>query len=250
MSFEEKFSEGALFANMNQLASLLVVKEKMLRITSVQIECDYMFHLGGLEYKADGYLYKSELLQKQIELKCEFQHLTREQVLKKAKANLKERTMERAAMGNRVISAIKRLEEPMPSQQEIAQMEKVLEKIFLKIHPAFTQKSSKKNDTLIKKACEYFENGRLKSLEILNVMLPELPPVKKEDIAQYSKNITAQLRRNIKAVKAIQQAYPYNKIPVMTDKNTLREKQKEAEALIKKEQNHMYSLEKTLDSLF
>ncbi len=250
MSMEDKFNEGALYANMKQLASLLATKEKLLRISALQIECDYMFHYGALDYKAQGLTYRADLLQRQIEIKCENQGLSEEEVLKRAKKEFSKRTRERAAMGRRVIEAVKRLEEPMLSPKEIAQGEKLLESLIFKLHPFFARKISKYNNSMLNKAYEYFERGNIKALSVLDYITPKAPSVPKEDWLKHNVFITVKIKQTATALNNLQHTYPFNLANVAADRQKLTELVKILAERIKKEQERICSLEKILKSLF
>lgn len=250
MSFEDKYNESALYANMNQLASLMATKEKLMRISAPQIECDYMFHYGALEYKVEGLTYKADFLQKQIEVKCENQSLTKEQVEKIAKVAFKKRAKERALKGKRVVEAIKALEEPMPSTKEIAEGEKLIESIISKLHPFFTDKVSKYNAALLNKAYRYFEEGNVKALSVIDYITPKAPSVKREDTVKRNMFISVKIKQTVAALNLLQDGYPFNKVKVVADRVKLPQMINELEQKQKKEQNRIYSLEKTYNSLF
>lgn len=250
MSFEDKYNESALYANMNQLASLMATKEKLMRISAPQIECDYMFHYGALEYKVGGLTYKADLLQRQIEIKCENQSLSREKVESLAKKEFQKRTKERALMGQRVVNAVKRLEEPMPSPKEIQEGEKLIESLILKLHPFFTRKTSKYNTSLLNKAFQYFEKGNVKALSVMDYITPKAPPVDKDDHVKHNMFITVKIKQTVAALNLLQDGYPFNKVALVADRKKLPQMQSELSEKLKKEQNRIYSLEKTLSSLY
>ncbi len=250
MAFEDKYNESALYANMNQLASLMATKEKLMRISAPQIECDYMFHYGALEYKVEGFTYKADLLQRQIEIKCENQSLSKEQVENIAKADFKKRTKERVLKGNRVVAAIKRLEEPMLSPKEIQEGEKLIESLILKLHPFFSRTASKANTALLNKAYQFFEKGNIKGLSVLDYITPKAPPVPKEDHVRQNMFITVKIKQAVSALNLLQSDYPFNKVALISDRKELPRLQDELSQKLKKEQNRIYSLEKTYSSLF
>ena len=227
MSFEDKYNAGALYANMNQLASLMATKEKLMRISAPQRECDYMFHYGALEYKVEGFTYKADLLQRQIEIKCEDQSLSKEQTEKRAKADFVKRTKERALKGQRVIAAVKRLEEPMPSPKEIKEGEKLLESLISKLHPFFTCKASKTNTAILNQAYRYFEKGNVKGLTVLDHITPKAPPIKQEDHVKHNMFITVKIKQTVAALNLLQKGYPFDKIELVADRTKLPKLQKE-----------------------
>lgn len=243
------FYEGACAANANQLTELTVVIEKLIFISAPKVECDYVFHLGGLEYKLHKLNYTSDLLNKIIELKCENQVLSYADAEKKAKKALKAKSMDLALEGRRIVNAMKRIEEPCASPEEVVKAEELMRNLYRKLSPLLIKQ--KGNETkLLRKAIRAFRQVDIKTLALLDSATDEPEPIYTDNYQSYAGLYSAKIKEAMHRMAQIRSSYPFNKAEVMMDKKKLESRQNEIRNQIKQAQNYNCNLEKTVNSLF
>jgi len=249
MPMPEGFYEGACVANANQLTELTVVIEKLIFITAPKVECDYVFHLAGLEYKLHKQNYTSDKLNKIIELKCENQNLSYADAEKRAEKALKAKSAQLALEGRRIVNAMKRIEEPCATPEDIAKAEELMKNLYRKLSPLLIKQ--KGNELrLLKKAIRAFRQVDIKTLALLDSATEEPTPIYEENYQSYAGLYSAKIKEAMQRMAQIRNSYPFNKAEVMMDKKKLEERQNEIRNQIKQAQNYNCNLEKTVNSLF
>jgi len=84
----------------------------------------------------------------------------------------------------------------------------------------------------------------------MDYITPKAPPVDKDDHVKHNMFISVKIKQTVAALNLLQDGYPFNKVALIADRKKLPQMQSELSEKLKKEQNRIYSLEKTLSSLY
>lgn len=249
MAMPKGFYEGAAAANAEQLRHISVTVEKLTYITSVRLNCDYDFRLGGLEYKAESLRLKTEKLKAMIELKCSEQGITRQEAEERINRDYAKRDEEIRKRGMRVIGAVKMLETPMPKEHEINQACEIMENLMRKMDPLFA-KVPKSLSKKYEECREAFRRVDIPKLALLDAATDEPEPAYKDDCEGYSRIYAAKIHEQMRILKLLQRSHPFNKSPLMTDAEKLKQRQDDLNKEIKTLIGFAMNLEKQFSSLF
>ena len=225
-----------------ELSMLVLERDSLLLIECKNIETAYMLQLGSLEYKVyEAYcLYlrlkrKAELIQvrinrqEQIDLNTIDSHLDEEFAEYQASLNEQIKKMN---------DAIERHNAKPLSQEDTAEIKKLYRSIVKTLHPDLHPDFTDEKKELFHNAVKAYENGDLRTIQIISAMVLE------NDISDFQSDAIESLRQErerlislIASIRndilTIKSKYPYSMKEIIYDPSKLAEKKKELEELLK-----------------
>ena len=226
-----------------ELSMLLLERDELKYVECKNIEMQYMFTLGSLEYKA-------------FELNCMMLRLKRKIELIQAKKNRQEKVSiyaidklldEEFAKYQEKLNeqidkmniALKRGKGEFLTAEETKELKTLYRKVIKALHPDIHHDISEAQIKLFQNAVDAYENGDLNVLRIIKEMVvePVLSDSSKKGLSVFMKE-KKRLLKMLELVKEqiteIKESYPYNLKPIVQSKELAAEKKANLEDTVLK----------------
>lgn len=243
----------------SEIADLFEERDELYFHICKNIESEYMLKIGALEYKAYEFQCKVLRIKRKIELiqaKLNRQEIVFvSQIEEQLDAEYREYEENLKKQMESIDNALDRINGEKLSEKDNAELKKEYRRIIKKLHPDINENLSEEEKKLFLKAVSAYENGDLKTIRTIALLIEEISYSEKDllnglDELKTKRDSLIKVRNDvILQIEKIKASFPYNQKGFLEDEKKVDDRQKELNMVIDRYRELYQDYEERLNEL-